>query len=358
MPMDLDKSLPGVVIWIVKTNNDDTIRFLDHANTCATRNKGNVLFHEYIIKKNPSLVIEFIQYNNAEPFDPILLQCAVTDLVKSENKYWKLTAILCYWNPYTLNDGNLVLLSFGIEAGVTLRSIIGLPKTIQRGCMINLRNGKWIAPEIETVFPLIFEESKNGLPEVIKLDACNLLRPPINNKNKVKTVVGALQPTEAITDECNKYFEHDGITRVKIVDESSTDSCIKRTIEFPNLKWRHQIEIINPIHIIVRPFILSRPEVESKFNKYLNILIIDTPKYIWRPKVKKTGISLSTIQMTRTMGPLIVIIMVNRSLNQNSIGRHTPGMISLYIIMQQIGTNWKKGSKLVILIETSVSTYS
>ena len=47
----------------------------------------------------------------------------------------------------------------------------------------------------------------------------------------------------------------------------------------------------------------------------------------------------STIQMTLTMGALIILIMVNQYLNQRSIGRHTPGMIVLHIIMHRIGTN-------------------
>ena len=52
----------------------------------------------------PSLVAEFIQYDDAETFDPIILQCAVTDLVKAENYCGKLTAIVRYWKPYTFTD--------------------------------------------------------------------------------------------------------------------------------------------------------------------------------------------------------------------------------------------------------------
>ena len=58
----------------------------------------------------------------------------------------------------------------------------------------------------------------------------------MNNANAVNNVVGDLQITRAITDGCNKDFDQDLITKVKIVDESSTDGCLKRTIEFPNLK--------------------------------------------------------------------------------------------------------------------------
>ena len=102
--------------------------------------------------------------------------------------------------------------------------------------MINFVNGKLIAPAIETVFPLMFEQLKNGLPEGVKFEACNFRRPPMNNENEVSNVLGALQLTEVITDRFNEDVEQDGIIKAKIVDESSTNGCIKRTIEFSNLK--------------------------------------------------------------------------------------------------------------------------
>ena len=66
--------------------------------------------------------------------------------------------------------------------------------------MIDIRHGKSIAPAIETVFPLMFEQSKNGLPEGVNFDACNFQRPSTDNMNAVNNIVGALQFTGAITD--------------------------------------------------------------------------------------------------------------------------------------------------------------
>ena len=102
--------------------------------------------------------------------------------------------------------------------------------------MIDIGNGKLIAPTIETVFPLMFEQSKNGLPEGVNFDTCGFRSPPINNANASNNVVGALQLTGAIVDGCKKDVEQDGITKVKIAEESSTNGCLKCTIEFPNLK--------------------------------------------------------------------------------------------------------------------------
>ena len=95
-----------------------------------------------------------------------------------------------------------------------------------------------------------------------------------------------------LTDECEEDVEQDGITKVKILYEISTKVCIKRTIEFPNMKWRQQLKMNNHIHLHNCSFLLVRPEVESKFNKHLNILMIDIPKKIWIPEVKNRYIPL------------------------------------------------------------------
>ena len=84
---------------------------------------------------------------------------------------------------------------------------------------------------------------KNGLPEGVNFDACDFWRPPMNNVNAANNVVGALQFTVAITDGYDEDVDQDGITKVKIVNESSTNVCIKRKIEFPNLKIRQQLEM-------------------------------------------------------------------------------------------------------------------
>ena len=102
--------------------------------------------------------------------------------------------------------------------------------------MIEIGNWELISPAIETMFPLMFEHSKKDIPEGVKFDACNSQFPPMNNTNAANNIVGALKLTGAITDRCNKDVEQDGSTKVETVDESSTNVCIKRTIECTNLK--------------------------------------------------------------------------------------------------------------------------
>ena len=52
----------------------------------------------------------------------------------------------------------------------------------------------------------------------------------MNNANAANNIVDALQLTGAINDGYNENFDQDGITKAKIVDESSTNGCINHTI--------------------------------------------------------------------------------------------------------------------------------
>ena len=66
-------------------------------------------------------------------------------------------------------------------------------------------------------------------------------------KNPVNHFVCVLKLTAAITDRLDEDIDQDGIIKVKIVDEISTDGCLKRAIEFTDFKWRWQLKINNHI---------------------------------------------------------------------------------------------------------------
>ena len=76
----------------------------------------------------------------------------------------------------------------------------------------------------------MFEQLKNGLTDGVNLDVCGFQSPPINNANEANNFVGALRLTGYFTDGCDVYVEDEDITKVKIVNESSTNICIKRKI--------------------------------------------------------------------------------------------------------------------------------
>ena len=72
MPLDLDNGLLGISIRFV-----ENIAFLTHVDTCAAMNTGNLLVHQWIISNYPSIVIDYCEHDDANPFEPISLKCAI-----------------------------------------------------------------------------------------------------------------------------------------------------------------------------------------------------------------------------------------------------------------------------------------
>ena len=80
--------------------------------------------------------------------------------------------------------------------------------------MIDIGNGKLIAPEFETVFPIMFEQSKNGLLEgIIFMLAIYGVHQWIT-QNPVNNFVGDLQLAGAISDRCDDDVDQYGTIKV------------------------------------------------------------------------------------------------------------------------------------------------
>jgi hypothetical protein len=90
MPLDLDNGLPGIVLRFDSKPTEPTENkppaWLCHLDSCAGMNTGNLAIHQYIITKHPSIVAEYIQFDDANPFDPIRLKCAVPQLALEDKK--------------------------------------------------------------------------------------------------------------------------------------------------------------------------------------------------------------------------------------------------------------------------------
>ena len=64
-------------------------------------NTGNLLVHKWIMASFPHIVAEYLEYNDAEAFNPIQLLCAVEDEHRDNNRKdnkGKLSAIVRYWD--------------------------------------------------------------------------------------------------------------------------------------------------------------------------------------------------------------------------------------------------------------------
>ena len=63
-------------------------------DTCAAMNTGNLMVHKWSMTQNPELVAEYIQLDDAHPFEPLPLHCAIEDLATIDSMHCKLTLIV------------------------------------------------------------------------------------------------------------------------------------------------------------------------------------------------------------------------------------------------------------------------
>lgn len=76
MALDVDNVLPGVELWLGR-NASSEVGLLMHLDSCAAMNTGKLSVHQWMIMKYPHLVAEYIRYDNANPFEPLQLACAI-----------------------------------------------------------------------------------------------------------------------------------------------------------------------------------------------------------------------------------------------------------------------------------------
>ena len=122
MPFDVDNGLPGVEIWF-GTKEEDEECFVCHLDYCAAMNTGNLRVHQWLMTQHPTVVAKYIQYDDANHFQPLQLQCSINDIVQAEIMNGKRTAIVRYWLCYDQGSKKVVL-SFGLGADVTVSSLV------------------------------------------------------------------------------------------------------------------------------------------------------------------------------------------------------------------------------------------
>ena len=176
MPLDLDNGLPGIVVRL-GTNDANETCIHTHIDTCAAMSTGNLLVHQWFITTYPECVAEYIQYDDADPFEPIKLSCAIEDLSAVEALHGKLTAIVRYHTRYVNADGTPTTISFGLGQGIAVNSIIGLPTLRQWGMNLCLGTGKMIAPALKTRFDIEYENAGNCLPKDVVFKMTDFVRP-------------------------------------------------------------------------------------------------------------------------------------------------------------------------------------
>jgi hypothetical protein len=110
-------------------------------DTCGALNTGYLLFHLWLKSERPNLVAEFISFHNTNPFEPIKLGGAISNPADFDaSDHSSLTAVSCYYTPYTNISGSPITISFALGSDVTVNTIFGLPMLCNLDAIISLRS--------------------------------------------------------------------------------------------------------------------------------------------------------------------------------------------------------------------------
>ena len=89
-------------------------------------NTGSLLLHMWIITTYPDIVLSYEQYNDANSFQPITLDCAIP-ASEVEKESGKLSAVITYKTRYCDKDGKIIPTPFGLGELITVNATINLP---------------------------------------------------------------------------------------------------------------------------------------------------------------------------------------------------------------------------------------
>ena len=179
MPLEIENNLPGMIMSFLDKPSGSNTTFLLNVDSCAALNVGNLLVHQYIITKYPELVDSYEEYSDENPFQPVLLDCAVEDLTPRDDAHGKLTAVVRYKSCYTDVNGDPILISFGLGKDVAVNAIVGIPFIKQWGLVLNFPKAQIESELTNVIFDMVFKEAKPGLPNSIQFDYSHFRRPGI-----------------------------------------------------------------------------------------------------------------------------------------------------------------------------------
>ena len=175
MPLSLDNCLPAAVIRF-GTSSENEIPFACHLDSCAAMNTGSLHLHQWIMTKYPHLVEKYEQFDDANPFRPITLDCAVPQS-EAEKTTGKLTAVVTYRTRYVDKVGKNLTLSFGLGASIRVNAIIGLPTFREWKIVLNVDSKRASSKLLECYFELCFQHAAKGFPDGVTFDPATFVRP-------------------------------------------------------------------------------------------------------------------------------------------------------------------------------------
>ena len=122
IPLTLDNDLTAAVFRFEATCDTET-SFSCHLDSCVVINTGSLLLHMWIITTYPSIVESYEQFDDAVPFQPIMLDYAIpaSEVEKDTDKF---STVVIYKIRYKKSDGNIVTISFGLSEVIKVNAIL------------------------------------------------------------------------------------------------------------------------------------------------------------------------------------------------------------------------------------------
>ena len=179
MPLSLDNNLPAAVFRFGSTDTNE-IPFSCHIDTCAAMNTGNLRLHQWIMTEYPEIVESYEEYTDANPFNPIALDCAVPVSNQDDNSN-KLTAVVTYKTRYVDKSGKKLTISFGLGESISVNAILGLPTIKSLKLVLDIDGGRAISKVLDIYFDLVFQNAASGFPAGVSFDKKDFKRPPVKN---------------------------------------------------------------------------------------------------------------------------------------------------------------------------------
>ena len=234
MPIDIDNRLPGISLRL-GTSNANEISILCHVDTCAAMCTGNLKVHKWIMTAFPETVMDYVEFDDTEPFNPVQLSCAIEQGNIAPDS-GKLTAVVRYWTRYKTDKDEKAVVSFALGKDVNVNSILGLPLLQGWKSDILLSSNQMAAWAIKSKFQLIFESSDPGIPEHTKFDPDqDFVRPAKRHTLTAATNVIDFRISEktqaaAFTDGCQQVDRHD-LPRTSVVTTVKHGKTFTQTVQ-------------------------------------------------------------------------------------------------------------------------------
>jgi hypothetical protein len=175
MPISIDNGLPHITFSLGQTHAGAELCGL--MDTCGALNTGYLPFHQWIMSTNPEVVAEYLEFDDANPFEPVKLGGAIRDPAGlALEHHGDLTAVIRYYTPYATSDGDPITISFALGVDVTVNTIFGLPMLQDLGSVIALDSAVLHSRCLDLDFPIVRREATCGFPPGVDFD-------PASHKN-------------------------------------------------------------------------------------------------------------------------------------------------------------------------------